>query len=399
MYLSQSNLWPQLILPTQIVSLQQKLLRAFQNRISRHQQDYIYHNREISQIALQAGCSISDVKKILSKSLIKDQQFKKDIQSKFVVSLTSLVTMLCYILINFPSDYVLSQKDLKIGVFIGIFFTILGSWIRLLININFQWAIIGQVFGGIAQPFVQNAPTQIAAAWFKPYQRQMATSILYLVGVIRVGIGFLFSSFVVSSSYSDDTKQEIYNLMLFQAITVTACCIPTLFFQGKPPSPPRNNYIKKNETNYFGAIFIVSGIIFSGIITTLKFFFGFFATPLIPLTLEFLCEITFPISESISSVILNVIKKIILSTEDIKIGSQQSVYVCLGIGLFLQVIGLAFIIPVKENLKRKNQEKLQLQKPAEQILELSEVIYSQLINTNAMSFFKQKNRFVTNRQN
>lgn len=31
------------------------------------------------------------------------------------------------------------------------------------------------------------------------------------------------------------------------------------------------------------------------------FIYGFFATPLIPLCLEFACEITFPVSETISS--------------------------------------------------------------------------------------------------
>ncbi|KAL4430215.1 hypothetical protein ABPG74_014774 [Tetrahymena malaccensis] len=52
----------------------------------------------------------------ISFSPISSQVEQAYDQSKFIVSLTSLVTMLCYILFNFPSNYILSQKGLKIGV-------------------------------------------------------------------------------------------------------------------------------------------------------------------------------------------------------------------------------------------------------------------------------------------
>ncbi|EAR83954.2 MFS transporter (macronuclear) [Tetrahymena thermophila SB210] len=396
--------------------------------------------------------------------------------SQFVVSLTSLASMFCYIVINFPSNYILSEKGLRIGVFIGIFFTIVGAWIRLLINDSFGWAILGQVFGGIAQPFILNAPTQIAAVWFKPQQRQIATAILSLINVIGVGIGFLFPSFVVSASYSDNTRSEIYNLMLIQAIIITACCIPTvIFFREKPPTPPShsasvekskfsesmctlirdknfiflyiyfgcilgnfnsvatliNFFLEKfgyssDDTSYFGAVFIVSGLIGSAILSIVVeknqkyklviimstiasilsysltmavlpveifsiqlisfFLFGFFATPLIPLSLEFACEITFPISETIGSGLIFKsgqmfgVLQIVISTNVIQIDSQQDVYICMALGLFLQILGLIFMLFIKENLKRKQEEKNQenlkqkdlLSSPNPQSLELAQ---------------------------
>ncbi|EAR83953.1 MFS transporter (macronuclear) [Tetrahymena thermophila SB210] len=376
-------------------------------------------------------------------------------QSQFVVSLTSLASMFCYIVMNFPSNYILSQKGLKIGVFTGIFFTVIGAWIRLLINENFGWAIFGQVLGGIAQPFILNAPTQIAAVWFKPQQRQMATAILSLVNVIGVGIGFLFPSFIVSPTYSDSTTNEIYDLMLIQAILITACCIPTvIFFREKPPTPPSHsasvekskfsesmsilirdkNFIflyiyfgcilgnfnsiatlinffleqfsySSDDTSYFGAVFIISGLIGSAILSIVVekyqkyklviiistvtsilsyslamgvlsienfslqlvsfFLYGFFATPLIPLSLEFACEITYPISETIGSGLVFKsgqmfgVLQIVISTEVIQIDSQNNVYICMALGLFLQILGLVFMLFVKEDLKRKQEEKKQ----------------------------------------
>lgn len=71
----------------------------------------------------------------------------------------------------------------------------------------------------------------------------MATAILALINVIGVGIGFLFPSFVVESSYSPNTRNEVYDLMVYQAIVISACCVPTvLFFREKPPTPPRYFY-------------------------------------------------------------------------------------------------------------------------------------------------------------
>ncbi|KAL4430217.1 hypothetical protein ABPG74_014776 [Tetrahymena malaccensis] len=388
-------------------------------------------------------------------SPISSQVQKAYDQSQFVVSLTSLVSMFCYIVINFPSNYILSEKGLKLGVFIGIFFTVIGAWVRLLINQNFGWAIFGQVLGGIAQPFILNAPAQIAAVWFKP--KQMATAILSLVNVIGVGLGFLIPSFVVSATYSDNTTNEIYDLMLIQAIMITACCAPTvIFFREKPPTPPSHsasvekskfsesmtilikdkNFIllyiyfgcilgnfnsiatlinffleqfsySSDDTSYFGTVFIISGLIGSAVFSIIVeknqkyklaiiissiasilsysltmgflsldifslqliafFLFGFFATPLIPLSLEFACEITYPISETIGSGLVYKsgqmfgVLQIVISTEVISIDSQNSVYICMALGLILQILGLIFFLFVKEDLKRKQEEMRQLE--------------------------------------
>ncbi|KAL4469351.1 hypothetical protein ABPG72_005987 [Tetrahymena utriculariae] len=75
---------------------------------------------------------------------------------------------------------------------------------------------------------------------FQIKKRQMSTSILSLINVIGVGIGFLFPSFVVSATYSENTKNKVDDLMFIQAILISACCKPTvIFFREKPPIPPR----------------------------------------------------------------------------------------------------------------------------------------------------------------
>ena len=74
--------------------------------------------------------------------------------------------LICYIFLNFPSNWVLDVKGIKKGIITGSVFTVIGTGIRCLVNYSFEYLIIGQFFCAIAQPFILNAPTKIATRWF-----------------------------------------------------------------------------------------------------------------------------------------------------------------------------------------------------------------------------------------
>jgi len=53
---------------------------------------------------------------------------------------------------NFPSIFVLDDYGLRWGVTIGTILTIIGLWLRTLVNTSengFIWVIVGQILGGI----------------------------------------------------------------------------------------------------------------------------------------------------------------------------------------------------------------------------------------------------------
>ena len=77
-----------------------------------------------------------------------------------------MLYMILYIFINFPSNWVLDEKGIRKGIMIGAITTALGSGIRCLVNVSFSFAIVGQLFCSIGQPFILNAPTKIASRWF-----------------------------------------------------------------------------------------------------------------------------------------------------------------------------------------------------------------------------------------
>lgn len=61
------------------------------------------------------------------------------------------------------------------------------------------------------------------------------------MNTIGVGIGFLIpGAMVTENSTRQDSREQIKNLMLVEAIIATVMILPTfIFFRDKPPTPPR----------------------------------------------------------------------------------------------------------------------------------------------------------------
>lgn len=76
--------------------------------------------------------------------------------------------LIFFVILNFPSNWVIDVKGIKKGLVIGAALTFLGCLIRCLVRVSFAFVIIGQVFCSIAQPFILNASMKIATRWFMP---------------------------------------------------------------------------------------------------------------------------------------------------------------------------------------------------------------------------------------
>lgn len=121
--------------------------------------------------------------------------------------------MIFFVILNFPSNWVIDVKGIKKGVVIGASLTFLGCLIRCLVKVSFAFVVVGQVFCAIAQPFLINAPMKIATRWFMPQnvflfiiQRSLAMAVLTVVNIIGTAIGFLIPPLFVSEL---DTPQII----------------------------------------------------------------------------------------------------------------------------------------------------------------------------------------------
>jgi len=153
-----------------------------------------------------------------------------------LVNMVALLFMIWYSPISILSNYVTDQYGLRIGCVLGLILSILGSWIRCLINSSFAAILVGQSLCAIGQPFIYGSPAKVAAYWFSEDGRALATTIGNVANLLGCSIGYIIPSiFVGDNSNSND----IYNLLLCEALMTTIVSIVFIAaFKDKPDTPP-----------------------------------------------------------------------------------------------------------------------------------------------------------------
>ena len=174
--------------------------------------------------------------------------------SYLTISLSSLIYMFTFIPMNFPGDYIMDHLGLRIGMCIGVLLTIIGAWIRILVNENFLYVLLGQLVASFGQPFIMNSPSKIAATWFNPENRVKATTILSIIGPIGIGAGFLIPGLMMGDESKltiGEKKDKVYNIMFYEALVFTALNIPTFIWFRKEPKTPPSYSEKLQKTNFW----------------------------------------------------------------------------------------------------------------------------------------------------
>lgn len=365
---------------------------------------------------------------------------------------TSLIWFCVYPPVNFIANYVLDEKGLQIGVFIGGGLTIIGLWIRNLNTYSFYYIFAGQLLGAIGQPFLLNAPQKLSAVWYPPKERALSTTIASVANPVGVGIGFLLAqNFVDDNATGVDGLNQVNDLMFFTALIGSVLILPSAFlFRKKPPTPPsrtadidkysykeslkhlwqNKNYLvfilstglvwgaynvlatalqplvspfnfSSSDSGNLGAITLISGLIGSvvwglfldrtkkyklsllcctglslaslvaiGLLMQTENFallaiatavYGFFTTPVFPLSYEFCAELCFPVAEAASGGLMVVMTQIVglggtLGLDALLDNRQQDSNICIIIIGGLTILGLVGFIFTKEDLRRNQVE-------------------------------------------
>eukprot|EP01101_Sappina_pedata_P012052 TRINITY_DN8216_c0_g1_i1.p2 TRINITY_DN8216_c0_g1~~TRINITY_DN8216_c0_g1_i1.p2 ORF type:complete len:734 (-),score=126.68 TRINITY_DN8216_c0_g1_i1:14-2215(-) len=150
------------------------------------------------------------------------------------VNMLSLSFMIAYPPFVLVAGYVLDNMGYRFGMSVGIVMSIAGAWLRGCGGPSGFWLVmLGQCLAAVGQPFVLNATAIVAANWFPPGERTLATTICSIAAPIGAGIGFLVPPALLSGSMS------MRSMLLIEAGIATALMVlPLVFVRSKPPSPP-----------------------------------------------------------------------------------------------------------------------------------------------------------------
>ena len=166
--------------------------------------------------------------------------------ANYEVVTISLVYMGFFIVFNFPSNYVIDKYGIRVGVVAGILFTLVGQYLKCLINLEggFSILIFGQMIAAVGQPFLANAPTKVAQQWYSEEGRVIATTIGAAANPLGVACGFVLPALFVGDK---DTLPEnkvharediFYSLLLQAGLTTVVAILVLISFREKPPTPP-----------------------------------------------------------------------------------------------------------------------------------------------------------------
>lgn len=129
-----------------------------------------------------------------------EEQFKKETALDWL----SMVYMLAYIPLIFPSTWLLDKKGLSVVTICGSVLNAIGAWIKVAcVNENrFALLMFAQIICAIAQIFILGIPARLAAVWFGPDQVSTATSLGVFGNQLGAAVGFLLPPVLVP--YSED---------------------------------------------------------------------------------------------------------------------------------------------------------------------------------------------------
>ncbi len=164
--------------------------------------------------------------------------------SAFWIVLLSMSFMVVYIVFSMPASFIIDKYGLRVGVGIGALLTAVFGYLRGVYGNDYTMVCISQFGIAIAQPFIMNAITKVAAEWFPINERATASGITALaqfVGIIAAMIVTkpIAQAFLpaIANGHLDLYSMQAM-LKVYGYISVGVAILFFIFIKNKPASPP-----------------------------------------------------------------------------------------------------------------------------------------------------------------
>jgi FLVCR family MFS transporter 7 len=202
--------------------------------------------------------TMSNVMMWVSFSPIEDLAGKYYDVSSTVMDLLSTTFLINFVLLSFPTSWLINKKGLRYSLVIGAFLNMLGGVIRAVGDFmedsesRFGILFLGQFIAAAAQPVILSCPTVLAAQWFGENERAIANMIGSVSNPVGVAVGTVVSSQIVTLAVSQYTytaaRDQIRMLLWVNAgPCILAFILVLLFFRERPPTAPSLSSVQESE--------------------------------------------------------------------------------------------------------------------------------------------------------
>ncbi|HSN73861.1 MAG TPA: MFS transporter [Anaerolineae bacterium] len=151
--------------------------------------------------------------------------------SDLAIAALALSFMVVYIFVSIPASWVIDTYGLRVGVGIGAVLTGVFGLLRGLGGDNYTTVLLAQIGVAVAQPFLLNAITTVAARWFLIEERATASGLGTLSMYAGQVTALALTPFLVLAT-SIPTM-----LMIYGAVAVAGSLVFLVLAKERPPTP------------------------------------------------------------------------------------------------------------------------------------------------------------------
>ncbi|EDO47643.1 predicted protein, partial [Nematostella vectensis] len=167
------------------------------------------------------------------------------------LSIIYLVVCMCF---GLCASWMLDTWGLRAGVLTGAWLNGTGAGVRIIGSLHFvpskyRFAVVmvGQGLASLAQPFILNSPTKLAATWFAANERATANMFASLANPLGVLVASAIAP-IIEKKFDIVLVVEVFAIPAFLGVTMATFG----FCNSLPPSPPTMSAASKSEPFFSG---------------------------------------------------------------------------------------------------------------------------------------------------
>jgi MFS family permease len=198
--------------------------------------------------------------------------------SDLQIGLLAMAFMVVYIPLSIPISWAIDTLGYRKAVSIGALLMAVFGLLRGFLGAQYGWVLATTLGLAVAQPFVLNSISTVAAKWFPIQERATASGLALVASFLGVGIGQVVSPILVLQ-YGIPAM-----LIITGVIAAASSVIFMVFTREKPPTPPcppgqetralvldgLKHMLKMRDIWILLALFLVGMGVFNGVSTWIE---------------------------------------------------------------------------------------------------------------------------------
>jgi MFS family permease len=155
------------------------------------------------------------------------------------VDLLAMTYLLVYLVACVPASYVIDTHGIRVGIGAGALLAAAGAVLKALLASSFVAVLGGQLLLAVAQPFILNAATAVAARWFPLRERGLANGLAALAQYVGIVVAMVIGPLVVvGDADSPRYGSGVDTLLLAYGVATVAAAIAALLLVAERPAVP-----------------------------------------------------------------------------------------------------------------------------------------------------------------